>query len=116
MLHSSELIEKVKTQPQTIGFNDTMATIDNEYEFQAASFKNGEQVNEAGQNNGSCKIFTFAKLHNLDASSTLALFGDFYRVDVLEHPEAQDHQNIRQFMIHGWDGVSFESISLTPKG
>lgn len=115
MLHSSELIEKVKAQPESIGFNDTMATIDNEYQFQAASFQNGEQKNEAGQNNGSCKIFTFAKLHSLDVAETLALFGDFYRVDVLQNPEAQDHQNIRQFMIHGWEGINFESISLTPK-
>ncbi|KJZ14284.1 type III effector [Marinomonas sp. S3726] len=115
MLHSSELIEKVKSTPEEIDFTDTMATIDNEYQFQAASFQNGEQKNEAGQNNGSCKIFTFAKLHSLDATDTLQLFGDFYRVDVLQNPEGEDHQNIRQFMIHGWDGVNFESISLTPK-
>lgn len=115
MLHSSELIEKVKTQAESVAFSDTMAVIDNEYDFQAATFKNGEQANEAGQNNGSCKIFTFAKLHSLAAADTLQLFGDFYRVDVLQNPEGEDHQNIRQFMIHGWDGVSFESISLTPK-
>lgn len=115
MLHSSELIEKIKTQPEAVSFNDTMATIDNEYDFQPATFSNGEQRNEAGQNNGSCKIFTFAKLHNLAADETLGLFGDFYRLDVLQNPEGSDHQNIRQFMIHGWDGINFESISLTPK-
>lgn len=115
MLHSSELISNVKAQPESIAFSDTMSTIDNEYQFQAATFSNGTQHNEAGQNNGSCKIFTFAKLHNLDAAETLQLFGDYYRLDVLQHPEGQDHQNIRQFIINGWDGVSFESISLTPK-
>ena len=115
MLHSSELISNLKAQPESIAFSDTMETIDNEYLFQAATFSNGTQHNEAGQNNGSCKIFTFAKLHHLEAAETLHLFGDYYRVDVLQNAEGQDHQNIRQFMINGWDCVSFESISLTPK-
>ena len=89
--------------------------IDNEYEFTPTAFKNGEQVNQANENNGSCKIFSFAKLNNIGQAQTLQLFGDFYRKDVLEHPEATDHQNIRQFILHGWDGVTFENDALSVK-
>jgi hypothetical protein len=32
-------------------------------------------------------------------------------VDVLENPNAYDHQNIRQFMEHGWGGVEFEKTN-----
>jgi HopJ type III effector protein len=31
---------------------------------------------------------------------------------VIEHPEGQDHQNIRQFIKDGWDGIQFESDPL----
>ena len=47
------------------------------------NFKNGNQINNANQNNGSCKIFTFAKMHQLEKNQTLALFGSYYFDDVL---------------------------------
>jgi HopJ type III effector protein len=34
-------------------------------------------------------------------------------VDVLENPEATNHQNIRNFMKTGWAGISFEGTALT---
>ncbi|MEG0198898.1 MAG: HopJ type III effector protein, partial [Acinetobacter sp.] len=34
---------------------------------------------------------------------------------VLATPEATDHQNIRQFMLNGWDGIQFESEALAAK-
>lgn len=56
--------------------------------------------------------FSFAKLNQLSKDETLALFGDFYRTDVLQNPEGTDHQNIRNFMVSGWDGISFEGEAL----
>ena len=38
------------------------------------------------------------------------------RKDVLEHPDATDHANIRAFMKVGWDGVKFpDGLAVTPK-
>lgn len=69
-------------------------------------------MNEANQNNGSCKIFSFAKMNNLSEKDTLALFGDFYRNDVLQNPEGEDHQNIRNFIKYGWNGIQFTEDAL----
>lgn len=115
MLTSQTLIEQLNTQPETVSFQDVIAVIDNEYTFAPTAFTNGEQRNGANENNGSCKILSFAKLNNLSSAATLHLFGDFYRKDVLQNPTATDHQNIRQFMINGWDGVAFEDQALTAK-
>ncbi len=115
MLTSQTLIEQLNTQPETVAFQDVIAVIDNEYTFTPTAFTNGEQKNGANENNGSCKILSFAKLNQLSSESTLHLFGDFYRKDVLEHPTATDHQNIRQFILNGWNGVAFEGQALTVK-
>jgi hypothetical protein len=40
---------------------------------------------------------------------------DYYRVDVLEHPEGEDHRPIRDFMAYGWSGVKFDGMPLTLK-
>lgn len=103
---------------QAVTFQDTMAIIAEHYDYQAAEFSNGiEQplINEAGRNEGSCKIFAFSSLQGLDEAQTLALFGDYYRKDVLENPNGNDHQNIRNFMRDGWRGIQFQSEALTPK-
>ncbi|HAD80214.1 MAG TPA: HopJ type III effector protein, partial [Flavobacteriaceae bacterium] len=44
----------------------------------------------------------------------LKLFAEHYQA-VLETPEGTDHNNIRQFMQNGWDGVKFENEVLTKK-
>lgn len=98
-----------------VAFDEVMAVIENTYHFQPTAFRNGEQYNEAGQNNGSCKIFAFAQHQGLSQQATLNAFGDFYTRDVLENPEGTDHANIRQFMKHGWDGIAFEGSALMPK-
>lgn len=108
-------LEKLNTTPGDIEFEQTMAVIDDRYEFTATSFKNGDLVNAAGQNSGSCKIFAFAQLHNLSPAQTLACFGIYYRDDVLPNPDGTDHQNIRNFMQSGWAGIAFESMPLTAK-
>ncbi|WP_428069710.1 HopJ type III effector protein [Chryseobacterium gambrini] len=109
------LFEQLENAPQEIQFKDVIAFIDEHYDFTPTKFTNGNTVNEANQNNGSCKIFSFAKLNDLSKEETLNLFGEFYREDVLKNPEGTDHQNIRNFMESGWEGISFEGKALSRK-
>ena len=107
------LLVKIKNN-HSVSFPETIAHIDENYSFTPTTFKNGNQINTAGENNGSCKIFAFAQLNNLSKEETLSLFGDFYQ-DVLNTPDATDHQNIRNFMIFGWEGIQFEGEVLRVK-
>lgn len=109
------LLEQLKNNPETIQFKEVISYIDEHFDFTPTSFKNGDTVNEAGQNNGSCKVFSLAKLQGLPKEQTLPLFGEFYREDVLKNPNGTDHQNIRNFMKYGWDGISFEGEALQQK-
>jgi hypothetical protein len=109
----NNFLDKIKSN-QFISFPETIAHIDENYIFTPTTFKNGNQVNTAGENNGSCKIFAFAKLEQFTQEETLSLFGDFYQ-DVLKTPDATDHQNIRNFMIFGWEGIQFEGEVLRAK-
>lgn len=112
-----QFIEQLVQSPQTIEFAQVMAVITDNYSYAPARFTNGVgpgmAINEAGTNEGSCKIFAFAQLNDLTPPQTLALFGKFYREDVLQHPDAADHANIRNFIISGWDGIAFDSQPLT---
>ncbi|GGY70657.1 type III effector [Cellvibrio zantedeschiae] len=110
-----DFLTQLKTAPEQISFADTIATVDANYDFTPTAFRNGDLENAAGQNSGSCKLLSLAKLHNLSVEQTLHCFGDYYRVDVLQHPDATDHQNIRNFIRHGWNGVKFEGSALTAK-
>nr|WP_288836087.1 HopJ type III effector protein [uncultured Flavobacterium sp.] len=108
-------LEKVKQTPETITFPETIAVIEENYLFTPTAFQNGNTHNAAGTNSGSCKLFAFAQLQNLSKDETLACFGAFYRDEVLGDPEGTNHQNIRNFMIHGWDGIQFEGEALELK-
>ena len=105
-------LTKLKNTPGEISFNETISVIEEFYEFTPTAFRNGNLYNEGGQNNGSCKILSFAKLQNLSEKETLQCFGDYYRKDVLENPDGEDHQNIRNFMKTGWAGVQFKGEAL----
>ncbi|MCZ2082726.1 MAG: HopJ type III effector protein [Flavobacteriales bacterium] len=109
------ILQKLVQNPENIMFNDVISFIDERYDFTPTKFTNGNTVNEADKNNGSCKVFSFAKLNDLSKDETLSLFGDFYRNDVLKNPTGSDHQNIRNFMQFGWDGISFEGEALKQK-
>ena len=102
---------------ESVTFSETMAIIDEHFQYQASQFHNGlgkdRLTNTAGTNEGSCKIFAFARLQQLDKLQTLALFGDYYRLDVLSNPEGNDHQNIRNFIKYGWDGITFDQEPLS---
>lgn len=105
---------QLSTEPDSISFEQSISLIDALYDFTPVAFQNGEQSNAAGQNNGACKILAFGQLHQLSPSQTLFLFGDYYRA-VLDNPRGDDHQNIRNFIRTGWDGVEFSAPALSAK-
>jgi len=113
------LIELIKLHPEEIQFEQVMDIISTHYQYTPTQFTNGlnndQIINKAGENEGSCKIFSFAKINELSELETLACFGKYYRQDVLEHKDASDHANIRTFMKHGWSGIVIEDSALTPK-
>lgn len=102
-------------QQGSVNFAQVIECIDGYYDFIPTAFQNGDQSNPAGSNNGSCKILAFAQLQGLSKAATLNAFGDYYTQDVLQHPGAEDHQNIRNFMRHGWPGVVFSGQALIPR-
>lgn len=108
-------LNRLTETPDTVEFEETMAVIDENYDFTPTAFQNGTTHNDANQNNGSCKILAFGQQNNLTVAQTLACFGRYYRDDVLGNVNGEDHQNIRQLMAKGWDGVQFEGMPLTAK-
>ncbi len=112
-------IKKIHSAPETISFQETIDIIDDFYHYSPTQFTNGNDneliTNKAGSNEGSCKIFAFAKLHELDDLQTLNCFGDYYRIDVLQNPENEDHANIRTFMTYGLKHILFSCPALTKK-
>ncbi|MFN8250870.1 MAG: HopJ type III effector protein [Ferruginibacter sp.] len=109
------MLEKIKTQPQLITFQEVIDFIDARYQFTPTAFTNGSLHNEAGQNNGSCKIFQFVLLNHLTKEETLHCFGHYYREHVLGNPAGTDHANIRNFMVSGFEGLQMEGVALVEK-
>lgn len=95
-------------------FADVIAFIEQHYTHTPTAFQNGAQHNASTENQGSVKVFSFAQLNELNPQDTLALFAEHY-ASVLATPEGTDHQNIRQFMQHGWSGIKFEGQALAEK-
>ncbi|GGW22997.1 HopJ type III effector protein [Arenibacter certesii] len=110
-----EFLIQLRTSPEEISFGDTIQIIDSYYNFEPTAFKNGDLFNDPGQNTGSCKVFSFAQHHKLNKEETLACFGSYYRNDVLNNPDGDDHQNIRNFMKTGWEGIVFNKEALNIK-
>ena len=114
-MNLESFLEKLKQAPESITFSETIAVIELHYDFTPTAFENGIQHNAAGENSGSCKIFAFAELQKLTPEETLACFGAYYFEDVLGNPNGTDHQNIRNFMKTGWDGIAFYGSALVLK-
>ena len=114
-----QFIHQVENSPETIAFQDVIKQIEENYLYTPTRFINGTNddsvTNLAGENEGSCKIFSFAKMHALDKTQTLHCFGQYYRQDVLQNPDNTDHANIRTFIKHGWDNISFDKAALVLK-
>lgn len=115
MMPLEQFLAKIR-QNEPVGFQETMAVIAENYEYQPVEFSNGlgedQVINAPGANEGSCKIFAFAQLNGLDEQQTLGLFGDYYRVDVMQNPNGTDHKNIRNFIKYGWKGVNYKGEPL----
>ena len=111
-----KFITQLKSKPEGTEFQDIINVIDKHYCYAPTRFRNGpdgaDLINAAGENEGSCKIFSFAKMNKLNIEQTLNCFGKYYRNDVLQHPEGSDHQNIRTFMKYGWEQLVFDGAAL----
>lgn len=118
-MNTKELINLIQTTPAEVDFDQVISVIESNYEYTATQFYNGlgenEVVNEAGTNEGSCKIFAFADINDLNEAQTLACFGKYYRQDVLLNLAGTDHANIRNFMKFGWEGLHFDNPPLSVK-
>lgn len=110
-MNLNDFIQQISTSA-TLDFEDTMKIIEANYSYTPTAFSNGDIHNDAGQNEGSCKIFAFAQENNLDKETTLKCFGRFYQ-DVLNTPEGNDHGNIRNFMKSGWAGIKFSGEAIS---
>ena len=103
---------KLKNTPTEIEFSETMSVIEDNYNFTPTTFTNGDLKNESGQNSGSCKLFAFAVDQKLTKEETLACFSQYYFDEVLNDPNGSGHQNIRNFMNTGFEGLVFEGVAL----
>lgn len=110
-----EFKSKLKNSPQEIDFSETIEVIETNYNFTPTAFKNGELYNAAGENSGSCKVFAFAQIQEFSKEETLACFGKYYFKDVLQDPEGNGHQNIRNFIKAGFEGLKLEGEPLSKK-
>jgi hypothetical protein len=108
-------LQKVKSNPKKVQFSETISLIYDHYSFTPTAFQNGTQHNAAGENSGSCKLFAFALLHELSQEETLTCFGAYYFEEVVNNPEGTNHQNIRNFIKTGWNGIHFDGEALLPK-
>ncbi|MEL0321714.1 MAG: HopJ type III effector protein [Gammaproteobacteria bacterium] len=107
-------IERLRTTPETIQFAEVIALIDSHYSHTPTAFINGTATNQASENQGSAKVFSFARLHGLNQTETLHCFAEHFRA-VSDNPTGDDHQNIRQFIANGWQGVQLPETCLTAK-
>ena len=107
-----DFLDKLHAEPETIEFAETIDTIESNYEYRPTNFTNGTQHNKAGENEGSCKILAFAYINNLTVTETLNCFGHYFREDVVGKPAGDDHQNIRQFILDGFEGIKFDVMPL----
>ena len=107
-----KLLQKVKETPGEVQFAETVAAIEEDYEVLEVPFSVGPVESAAGQNMGSAKIFSLAKIGELSEQEAVALFGEIYR-GVQATPEGTDHPNIRAFQSGGWGCVAFpEGLAL----
>ena len=95
-------------------FADTLALVEQFFQYQPTAFSNGPLKNAAGENEGSCRVFALGQHCNLNESDTLRLFAEHYQ-QVLQEPTGNSHGNIRQFMTTGWSGIRFDGTPLRPQ-
>ncbi|HEB83070.1 MAG TPA: hypothetical protein ENJ11_09450, partial [Gammaproteobacteria bacterium] len=64
-----EYVQQLKNAPKQASFDELMEIIGHYYDYQPCAFRNGSGEdtvsNQAGENEGSCRLFAFARLHAL---------------------------------------------------
>ncbi|MEI6894502.1 MAG: HopJ type III effector protein [Colwellia sp.] len=110
----ADFIALLEGNAEKITFEQVMQVIRENYIYTATAFTNGHVFNGEGINEGSCKIFYFAKLNQFTEQQTLACFGQYYREDVLKDPHGKGHDNIRNFIKTGWSKIDFNAVALSP--
>jgi hypothetical protein len=90
-----------------------MQVIEGNYNFTPTRFANRELKNNVGENMGSCKLFAFTKHQKFTKQATLFCYAAYYQY-VLKDAYGSSHQNIKNFIKTGFEGLSFknEAISL----
>jgi len=109
-----EFKTKLKTNPSKIVFAETVQIIEDNYSFTPTAFTNGEIKNNLGENLGSCKLLAFAMHQQFTKEETLNCFGEHYQ-NVLSDENGTSHQNIRNFIKTGFEGLSFQGKVLKSK-
>lgn len=99
---------------KVLDFQGVLTFIDSYYAYTPTHFSNGVLYNAPQENEGSCKVFGFAKHNQLSQTDTLKLFAEHYE-KVKTTPNDSDHANIRNFMFYGWQGFLMEQNCLTLK-
>ncbi len=107
----AELLKHLSEPEPDLRFAEVVACIKTHYQYRPTAFNNGPLYNAAGENEGSCIIFAFAKRHRLSDKQALLCFGEHYQ-SVLQDPSGTGHGNIRQFMCSGLAGVAFAEEAL----
>ena len=100
-------------------FDEVMGKINECYVHTPVEYRSGagtaeEVVNPPNTNTGSCKVFYFAQMHGVSEDATLRMFCQHYQ-QVLDEPEGDSHANIRAFMKHGWEGITFAGPALVTR-
>ncbi|MBZ2188944.1 HopJ type III effector protein [Alcanivorax sp. JB21] len=120
MTSEAALLALLEHNPFKVEVDHVLAIIDEHYVYTPTRFSIGAwddlMDNPAGKNEIACRIFAFARIHQLRPSRTLACFGHYYRDDIVSDYEGTSHPNLRAFMRHGWSGVHFHGEPLRPRG
>lgn len=115
----ARLRAQLDSAPESVQFDQVQQIIAAHFDYTPTAFDNGHDDdsvhNAAGANEGSCRLFAFARAQRFSKEQTLHCFGHFYRDHVLGNPAGSDHANIRTFMRHGWAGIRFHGEPLRAK-
>ena len=98
--------EKIKAGGSPENFAQTIALIDEHYQYFEVPFSVGDVKNKPNENTGSAKVFSLGLMTRMDEKATLRLFGEHYTA-VQATPQGNDHANIRSFIKNGFPGVEF---------
>ncbi|KAJ1637914.1 HopJ type III effector protein-domain-containing protein [Pavlovales sp. CCMP2436] len=102
------LLVKVRTQPGSVMFAETLEAIDQAFEFFGTKFVNGAVSSTSSENEGSSKVLSLSQLVGMTTDETLVCFGEHYR-DVVADPSGSSHANVRALMTTGLEAVLFSN-------